>query len=139
VAISVALGATAVALAAAPVKGALYSGHLAAPRAFVLVKFKFSASGKKVTGLTLSNLPLYCQGGGPAIKINFKSATISKAGTFKSSGRQIISIGPFKGQVGATLSITGTFRAGRKESGKVKTTYARAPSCSGSSAYSTTA
>ncbi len=123
--------------ASAPVKGGTYSGSLLPATKNVTVSFKVSASGKNVTALVLSNLPLYCQGGGAVIPIKFRAAKISKSGTFKSTARQLLTIGPFKGQLGETLSITGKFsKAG--EHGTVKTTYLKAPSCSGQSSYSTT-
>lgn len=134
-----ALVLVATALAATPVKGGSYAGALAAPRTDIHVTFKVSTSGTQVTGLKTSNLPLYCQGGGPATPIHFKKAAISRTGTFTSTGKQIISSGPLKGQTGATLTITGRFLKGRRESGKIKTTYSKSPSCSGSSTYTTKA
>jgi hypothetical protein len=74
-------------------------------------------NGKKVTGLKISNLPVYCSSGGPAVPINFASAAITSHATFKSTGKQTITTGPLKAQIGARLSITGTFLAGRKERG----------------------
>jgi hypothetical protein len=133
-----ALGSASAALAATAnqIKGASYSGEVA--QKHVTVSFKVSSSGKQVTGLRTSNLPLYCQGGGPPVPVRFANATISKQGTFKSSGKYIIKEGPLKGQLGTTLKITGKFLAGGKETGTLKTTYAKTPSCSGSSSYSTT-
>lgn len=137
-ALAVALLALASTAAAAggPVKGATYSGSLAAPRSAITVTFKVSANGKKVTHLRISNLPLYCSSGGPAIPIKFKKAKI-KAGSFKSTGRYVLTAGPNKGKVGDKLSITGTFGSAGTESGTVKNTVVGAPQCSGHSAYST--
>ena len=128
---------TPAAIAAAPKKGHSYRGRLAAPRTSIVVTFKVSSNGKKVTRLKINNLPIYCSGGGPAQPITFKSATITSKGTFKSTGKQTISSGPLKGQTGATLSITGAFLGGGKERGKLTVTYSKSPDCSGSSKYTT--
>src|SRR5580692_9212302 len=57
-----ALGCTGVALAANQIKGAGYSGQLAAPRTSYVVSFKVSANGKRVTALKINSTPFYCQG-----------------------------------------------------------------------------
>ena len=123
------------------VKGGSYAGTLAAPRTYITVTFKVSKDGRSVTSLKTNNLPFYCQGGGPPVPITFKNAPISTAGTFESTGVQIISAGPKKGQKGATLTITGRFLAGRAESGKITTKFpaSSGTSCNGSSTYSTKA
>jgi hypothetical protein len=137
--------AVGVALGAKPkspvVKGGSYIGTLAAPRTSITVSFRVSKNGKQVTGLKTNNLPFYCSGGGRPVPIAFKTATISKAATFTSTGVQIISSGPKQGQKGATLTITGRFLAGRKESGKVTTTFPKSlgSTCNGTSRYSTKA
>jgi hypothetical protein len=142
---ALASGAVGAAFAAKPkspvVKGGSYSGTLAAPRTSFTVSFKVSKNGKQVTALKTNNIPFYCSGGGPAVPIAFKDAAIAKAATFTSTGVQIISSGPKKGQKGATLTITGRFLAGGKESGKITTTFPKSigSSCSGASRYSTKA
>jgi hypothetical protein len=142
---ALALSAGGAAFAAKPVsvvvKGGSYTGTLAAPRTSIAVQFKVSKNGKQVTALKTSNLPFYCSGGGRPVPITFKNTTISKAGTFTSTGAQIISTGPKKGQKGATLKITGRFLAGRKEAGKITTKFpaSTGTSCNGSSNYSTKA
>lgn len=127
----------AVALAAAPQTGASYAGTLAAPRTSIAVSFAVSANGRKLTKLRISDIPLFCSGGGPPVPITFKAATISKAGTFKSTGVQHISTGPLTGQLGARLSITGTFGAGGSEHGAVTVKFPTAKSCDGTTTYST--
>ncbi len=127
------------ALAAPLVKGGSYRGGLIPARDGVVVSFKVSASGKKVTGLSTSNIPLYCSGGGPPIPIYFKSASISGKGTFSSTGIYHVLEGPKKGQVGAKLKITGKFLKGGKEQGTLATNYVGFASCSGKSSYSTKA
>jgi hypothetical protein len=131
------LACASAALAATPVKGGSYSGKLAAPRSAYVVSFKVSASGKQVTGLKISNTPLYCPGGGRAIPVHFANATVSKAGTFTSTGKHVIVEGPLKGQVGTKLAITGKFAAGGAEHGTVTSTYPKTPKCSGKSSYTT--
>jgi len=139
------LCAVGVAFAAKPkspvVKGGSYTGTLAAPRTSITVSFKVSKNGKQVTGLKTNNLPFYCSGGGRPVPITFREAAISKAATFTSTGVQIISSGPKKGQKGATLTITGRFLAGRRESGKLTTTFPKSvgSTCNGASQYSTKA
>jgi hypothetical protein len=126
-----------VALAANQVKGASYSGALAAPRTSYLVSFKVSGNGKRVTDLKISSIPFYCQGGGRPIPVSFASAKISKAGTFTSTGRHVIGEGPLKGQVGTTLAITGRFSAHGSEQGTLVSTYPKTSSCNGKSSYTT--
>ncbi len=130
---------TGAALAAAPVKGGSYAGSLIPSRDGVTVSFKVSANGKQVIGLSTSNIPLYCSGGGKPIPIRFKSATISSKGTFSSTGKYLILEGPKKGQVGANLKISGKFLKGGKERGTLTTSYVGFSNCSGMSAYSTKA
>jgi hypothetical protein len=131
------LGCTGAALAANQIKGAYYSGQLAAPRTSYLVSFKVSPNDKRVTGLRISNTPFYCSGGGRAIPVSFTDATISKAGTFKSAGKYVIVEGPLKGQLGTKLEITGKFGKGGSEQGTVTSTYPKTAKCDGKSSYTT--
>jgi hypothetical protein len=131
------LGCTGAALAANQIKGAAYSGQLAAPRTSYLVSFKVSANGERVTALKISSTPFYCQGGGPPTPVSFASATVSKTGTFTSTGRYVISEGPLKGQVGTKLKITGKFGKHDSEQGTVTSTFVKTSSCSGKSSYTT--
>jgi hypothetical protein len=121
------------------VKGGSYTGALQPASRDVNVSFTVSGNGKQVTSLKTSNVPLYCSGGGPAIPTRFKNATISANGSFTSTAQNIIKVGPFKGQVGEKLTITGKFVKGRSERGTLTTTYPKLPSCSGKSPYSTKA
>jgi hypothetical protein len=127
------------ALAAGPIKGGSYAGSLIPSRDGVTVSFKVSTAGKRVIGLSASNTPLYCSGGGKPIPVHFKNATISSKGMFSSTGKYLILEGPKKGQVGANLRITGKFLKGGKEQGTLTTSYVGFPGCSGKSAYSTKA
>lgn len=127
------------ALAAGQVKGGSYKGSLAAPKQGIGVSFKVSGNGKRVSSLQISTIPIYCSGGGPATPIHFKNAAISSKGTFTSSARYVIKIGPFKGQVGETFKISGKFLKGRRERGTLTTTYPKDRACGGSSSYTTKA
>jgi hypothetical protein len=127
------------AFAAGPVKGGSYAGSLIPSMDGATVSFKVSADGKKVTGLSISNTPLYCSGGGKPIPVRFKSAAISSKGTFFSTGKYLVLEGPKKGQVAANLKISGKFLKGRKERGTLTTSYVGFSNCSGISAYSTKA
>jgi hypothetical protein len=127
------------ALAAGSIKGGSYTGSLIPARDGVLVSFKVSANAKQVTGLSTSNVPLYCSGGGKPIPVHFKNATISSKGTFFSTGKYLVLEGPKRGQVGANLKISGKFLKGRKERGTLTTSYVGFSNCSGRSAYSTKA
>jgi hypothetical protein len=130
-----ALAGTGVALAANQVKGASYRGEVA--QKGVTVSFKVSSTGKQVTALSISNTPIYCQGGGRPIPVRFASAPISAGGTFTSTGRYVIAEGPLKGQLGTKLKISGKFLKGGREQGVLTTTWVKTPSCSGKSSYGT--
>jgi hypothetical protein len=133
----VVLSCAGAALAASQIKGAGYRGRLAAPRSSYKVSFKVSANGRQVTGLTISNTPFYCSGGGRPIPVHFANATISSLGAFTSTGQYVIREGPLKGQVGTKLKITGTFGKHGSELGTVASTYPKTPKCDGKSRYST--
>lgn len=119
--------------------GRSYKGGLLPATRGISVSFEVSGSGKQVSSLTISNIPLYCSGGGPAIPVHFKNASISSQGAFTSSAQNIIKIGPLEGQVGEKLKITGKFLRGRREQGTLTTVYPKAPACGGKSPYTTKA
>jgi hypothetical protein len=131
------LGCTGEALAASQIKGASYSGQLAAPRSQYTVNFKVSADGKRVTDLRINNTPFYCSGGGGPVPVGFARVAISKAGTFTSTGKYVIDVGPLKGQVGTRLKLTGKFAKGGGERGTLTSTYPKTPACNGKSSYTT--
>jgi hypothetical protein len=128
-----------VAFGASQVKGGSYKGSLMPANDGVLISFKVSSDGKQVRGLTASNTPLYCSGGGKPIPVHFKKALISSKGTFASTGKYVIQEGPKKGQVGSKLKITGRFFKGGVEQGTLTTTYIGFSNCSGKSSYTTKA
>jgi hypothetical protein len=128
-----------VSLGANQVKGGSYKGALQPVTRGISVSFKVSKSASQVTSLSISNIPAYCSSGGPATPIHFKNASISSKGTFTSSAQYVIKVGPFKGQVGEKLKITGKFLKGKREQGTLTTTYPKASACSGKSPYTTKA
>ena len=122
-----------VALAAAPVKSAKYSGRVKV-QATLTVSFKVSRSGNKVTSLKVTpTLPNGCGYGGPPPTQTSKSAKI-KDGKFTAKVTEKSAT-----TVVETAKITGTFLAKGKEKGKIKATLPNAQSCSGSFSYSTKA
>jgi hypothetical protein len=136
-ALVVVLATAGVAMAANQVKGANYSGTINA-NGGLAISFKVSSDGKDVVKMKVPQPPLFCSGGGPPPPQKpAKPAPISTAGTFAETLQYVASTGPKKGSVIATLKVTGTFHAHKKESGKATVTWKGAPSCGGSAPYST--
>ena len=134
----VVLTAAGVALAANQVKGATYSGKINA-NGGLAISFKVTSDGKDVVKMKVPQPPLFCSGGGPPPPQKpAKPAPISTAGTFTDTLQYVATVGPKKGSVIATLKVTGTFHAHKKESGKATVTWKGSPSCSGTAPYSTT-
>jgi len=126
------------ALAAAPRKGAVYSGSLAGAQAKISLSFRVSSSGGQVGAVTVSALPIYCAGNPPpgTPSLVFATAKISAAGRFSSTGKDTISSGPLKGSVVATLIVSGTFNSGGRAHGTVTTSYGgSAKNCGGHSNF----
>jgi hypothetical protein len=123
------------ALGANQVKSAKYSGKINA-NGGLAISFKVSSNGKNVLNMKVPQPPIFCQGGGPPPPQKpAKPAPISSAGTFSETLQYIAS----NGSVVATMKVTGTFHAHRKESGKVTISWPAAKSCSGSAGYTTKA
>jgi hypothetical protein len=120
------------ALAAKPVKGATYNGTV--KQGSIPLLFKVSKSGKKVTKIKMSTLPLFCQGGGGPSVIKFNTARIKRKGTFSTTGTE--STG---GTVFAQARISGKFTAHGGAKGSLKVTYLKASSCSGKTTYTAAA
>jgi hypothetical protein len=129
--VALVLALSASALAAQP---GTYTGTLAPPRSIISVSLTVHAG--RLSKTTLSNLPLYCSGGGPPIPFTFKGTSISKSGAFKVRGVNRIKIGPLKGQIGEKLTLTGRFTGHGRVSGKLATVYPRAKTCGGTSRFS---
>jgi hypothetical protein len=108
------LALTASALAAAPASGT-YRGTLAAPRTDISVSMKLA--GTHLTKIKISNVPLYCSGGGPAIPTSFPSTHLSATHAFTVHATNRIKIGPLKGQVGEKLTMSGRFTKHGKVTG----------------------
>lgn len=134
----IALATAAAALAAVTIRTGSYKGTLtSAFNSPVTVTFAVPKGARKVTALRISDTPIYCPGGGPPIPVSFKTAKISKRGTFSSTATYVIKAGPRKGQVGARFKLTGTFAKGGHEAGRLTTTWVANAKCSGSSKYTT--
>jgi hypothetical protein len=132
----IALVAASGALAAKPTKGATYSGKInKVSNVAFTIKFKVSSDGTHVGGFSLTDLPVYCQGGGFGQPLT-RSAKITKSGTFKA--KLPIYFAPTHSTEGY-LNVTGKFAKGGKESGKVTTTFTHVKTCDGTSTYSTKA
>jgi len=125
------LALSATALAGKP-KSGIYHGALAAPRTTYLVSMRLA--GVKLTHVTLSNVPIYCSGGGPAIPVTFPAAKISAAGRFTVKATVRIKVGPKKGQIGEKLTLSGRFAHG-KVSGTLETVFVSFAQCSGRSRF----
>jgi hypothetical protein len=120
----------AVALAAAPVKGAKYAGSLTISKTET-VTFKVSPSGKKVINVrVLPVVPNHCGVGGTPPAQSSVPATI-KNGKFKATLNEETSNGGISG----TATVTGKFLAGGKVKGVVENPLPGAPECAGNFAY----
>lgn len=127
--------ATGVATAASPPKfrSGTYKGMLTQSLNYITVKLKLSRM--RVTGLTLSDVPVFNKCGALGIQVHFVNATISKGGTFRSTGKHVISFGPLKGHVAERLTIKGQFTTKGKLSGTVTVVVPRAPTCGGTTTF----
>lgn len=96
--------------------------------------------GLELRSAHISNLPLYCSGGGPTIPITFKKAKVSSSGKFTAHGTYHILEGPYKGKPGAKLTLSGRFTTHGAVSGTLKTKWwNKVPrDCSGHSRFSAT-
>jgi hypothetical protein len=137
-ALALALSA-AVALAAGPVRGATYRGSLTGARSSIQISFRVSPGGEQVQAIKLSALPIFCTGGAPPNStLKFGSAVVTRAGTFSTTGRDLLGVGPLKGTVAAKLTLTGTFAGGGRESGTVTTVFGGSGKrCGGRARYRT--
>ncbi len=109
-----AVGAVAaIAFAAAPVKGAKYSGHLKG-QSETTVTLRVSASGKRVIGVRVKPyIPNKCGAGGPPPPQTSKPAKI-KAGRFTAKVKAQIPEGAWR------ATVKGRFLSGGREKGVVK-------------------
>jgi hypothetical protein len=132
-----ALAFAVVALGASPVSGGSYKGTIRTQNGKITLSFKVSSNGTRVTGMKLTNVPLYCHSTGPAIPIKFPVAAISSSGSFRDTAQNVPTSGPYKGQVATELKITGQFVSGGGEKGTLQSIWQVAVACSGKSNYTT--
>jgi hypothetical protein len=119
----------AVALAAGPVKNAVYVGTLKGE----LITLKVSKSGKSVK-IEDPFPPAYCQGGSAGVRQISNPAAISSSGSF--SDTIAYEFVPTKKKT-STLTFTGKF-SGRTVSGKAHSHFLLAMGCDGTSSFSAT-
>jgi hypothetical protein len=125
------LAVGAIALAAAPVKGAKYAGHLNVSTSET-VSFKVSASGKRVINVKVQPfLPNKCGAGGTPPPEKSTPAKV-KNGKFTAKVRAVLS----NGLVSGRATVTGKFKSGGNESGLVKNPLP-GTTCGGNFPYST--
>lgn len=128
--------ATAVASSAIKPRAGTYKGTLVAPRTEYAVTL--TVSNGKLSKATLSNIPLYCSSGGPATPVKFASSKIAPTtGAFSTTGKYSIKVGPYKGEVGEKLKLSGRFKSNGTVSGVLATTFVlNGPRCTGKTAFS---
>jgi hypothetical protein len=116
-------------------KSGTYKGTLTAPRTEYAVTL--TVSGGKLTKARVSNIPLYCSSGGPAIPVKFAGSKIASAnGAFSTTGKYTIKVGPFKGKVGEKLKLSGRFTSKGTVSGVLATTFVlNGPKCTGNNPF----
>lgn len=116
-------------------KSGTYKGTLAAPRTEFAVTL--TVAGGRLTKATVSNVPLYCSSGGPAIPVKFGGSKIASAnGAFSTTGKYSIKVGPYKGKVGEKLKLSGRFTSKGTVSGVLATTFVlNGPKCTGKTAF----
>lgn len=127
------------AVTAKPEKGKTYSGSIRRTSTVKIpITFKVSENGKSVSHFTMTpKYPTNCSGGGfPTMKS--RSARISRKGTFTAKLPLVSTLPPPRKRDG-TVTVTGRFGRGGKESGKVKTVVTSSKSCDGRWFYSTKA
>ena len=85
----------------------------------------------------MSNVPLYCSSGGPAIPVKFGGSKIASAnGAFSTTGKYSIKVGPYKGKVGEKLKLSGRFTSKGTVSGVLATTFVlNGPKCTDKTAF----
>ena len=116
-------------------KSGTYKGTLTAPRTEYALTL--TVSGGKLTKARVSNIPLYCSSGGPAIPVKFGGSKIASAnGAFSTTGKYTIKVGPFKGKVGEKLKLSGRFTSKGTVSGVLATTFVlNGPKCTGKNPF----
>jgi hypothetical protein len=140
VATALALGALGVAaafaLAAHPVGGAKYKGHIENEPVNTKIKFKVSNDGDTVKRLRTKADPVFFSSGctevTPDVEQESDPAHISRKGKF----RGVIHY-TYSNDATAKAVVKGKFRRHGRETGKVKATFPANPSCDGKAPYET--
>ena len=116
-------------------KSGTYKGTLSAPRTEYAVTL--TVANGKLTKATVSNIPLYCSSGGPAIPVKFAGSKIAPSnGAFATTGQYTIKVGPYKGKVGEKLKLSGRFSSKGTVSGALATTFVlNGPKCTGKNPF----
>jgi hypothetical protein len=130
---AVGLALTLTAVAPAAVSAGTYTGTLAPPRNEVAVTVSLDAHG--VLHARISDIPLYCPGGGSPIPIAFWATRVSRHGTFTAHAVHRISVGPLKGRIEDRLNLTGHFTNPHTVKGTLVTRNPIAPRCGGTSRF----
>lgn len=126
------LAAPALAGSTVKVKSGTYKGTLGDG-----ITISLTVGGGKLKKASLSNTPLFCASGGPAVTVDFGSAKISKSGSFTDHAQQKVKEGPFKGKLGEKLTLSGKFKSSGSVSGTEKTTFVlNGPQCTGKTPFS---
>ena len=124
--------------AAAPKKGATYSGRLKTEGGPASsgdpISVDVSAGGTKAT-VKMESFPLFCEGGGPPQVVRFKAAKIVD-GKFTAKGTEKTEK-QFGGELTATGTVTGKFLAGGRERGSFEDSFTKFSSCNGKTTYTT--
>ena len=120
---------------AAPVKGGKYSGFVTPTESGITISWKVSSSGKKMTAIKLSNVPVFCQAGGAPVKATFKSASIKKS-KFSTTAAADIKSGPDKGKPQYRLKLKGRFTSTKNATGTITVDwFGSDKSCDGKSTF----
>lgn len=126
------LAASAVASSTVKVKAGTYKGSLGQGS----ITISLTVAGGKLKKASLSDIPLFCASGGPPVVVKFGSAKIGRTGSFTDNGKRNVSVGPYKGQLGEKLTLSGRFTSRGTVSGTEKTTFVlNGPQCRGKTTF----
>lgn len=124
-------------LASAALAAAFKSGTYKAtiPSIARPIAFSLKLSGTRVGPVKISDIPIYCVGGGAPIPRTFPTVRLSATGTFTTRTTFKPTFGPFKGKVTSRLTITGRFTTSGRMSGKITVVNLTLAKCGGSTAF----
>jgi hypothetical protein len=116
-------------------KGAKYSGFVTPTADAITISWKVSSSGKKVSGIKLSAVPLFCSGGGERVPATFKSASI-KSSKFSTTAAADFKSGPNEGKPQYRLKLKARFTSTKNATGTISVDWLGADkSCDGESTF----